>query len=287
MRSILLTSFNEPHTIARAVQALLSQVSADDELVVVAPDNPTLAAVPKHPQVRTLQDPGNGKPAALNFAFKELRGDLVILTDGDVYVERYALNELCRPFNDPKIGAISGHPISDSPRNTKFGFWSHLLTDAVHVLRLKRIAAHAPIECSGYLMALRRTLIDKLPEDTLGDDAMLSHQVIQKGYRTAYAPNAFVHVKYPNNYRDWLRQKVRSQAGYWQSYLQTPDRMRSMTKEAKHIRWVMSYPKTPRERFWMMELIAWRPITWIMAFWQVRIARRSFHAIWKRVESSK
>ena len=72
--------------------------------------------------------------------------------------------------------------------------------------------------CSGYLFAFRRALIGDIPIDALAEDAVISHEIADAGYRIRYAPEAQVSVRYPTTYRDWLRQKVRSAGGYAQDY---------------------------------------------------------------------
>ena len=291
--SVLLTAFREPQTVGPAIEALLPQLPTAAELLVICPDPETTAVaqayVARDARVRHVADPQRGKPAALNVGLAAARGDLVVMTDGDVAVAPDALASLLAPFADPQVGAVTGRPVSSSPRTTCLGYWSHLLTDSAHAVRLARAQAGAFLLCSGYLFSARRALLPHIPEDALAEDAVLSHRIAEQGYRIAYAPEARVWVKYPTTYRDWLRQKVRSAGGYAQDYVRrSPYRMRSAWREVvEGTRLAWRYPRSWRERWWTLWLFAARAHLWALVFVNVRLLRRPLTALWRRVESTK
>jgi cellulose synthase/poly-beta-1,6-N-acetylglucosamine synthase-like glycosyltransferase len=292
--SVIITAFREPGTVGRAVEAFLPQLPPDAELLVVCPDPETTAVArawaDRDPRVRHVTDPQRGKPAALNWGLARARGELVVLSDGDVFVAPDALASLVAPFEDPAVGAVSGRPVSLSPRGTVLGYWSHLLTEAgAHQTRLARDRAGAFLVCSGYLFAFRRALVTRVPEDALAEDAVLSHLIARQGYRVRYAPRARVFVKYPTTYRDWLRQRVRSAGGYAQKYVrQSPVRMRSARLEILHgTPLALRYPRNAREFLWTLLLFAARLHLWLLVWVNVRLLRRPLTALWQRVETTK
>jgi biofilm PGA synthesis N-glycosyltransferase PgaC len=293
MLSVLITAFREAATVGRAIDPFLPQLAAGAEVLVICPDPATTAIVDgyaaRYPAVRHVADPQRGKPAALNVGLKAARGDIVVLSDGDVVVAEDALATLLSPFDDPQVGAVSGHPLSASPRETLLGYWSHLLTEGVHHMRLARDRAGQFLACSGYLFAFRRALVERVPEDALAEDAVISHIVARQGYRIRYAPQAHVFVKYPTTYRDWLRQKVRSAGGYAQDYVRrSPLRMRSAWLEVLNgTRLALRYPRNLREFLWTLLLFAARLHLWLLVFVNVRLLRRPLAALWQRVETTK
>ncbi|HLV43396.1 MAG TPA: glycosyltransferase [Aggregatilineales bacterium] len=287
--TVLITAYREAATIGRALEALLPQ-AAGAEVVVICPDDETAQAALAYPGVEVLHDPGAGKPAALNLGLARARGEIVAMTDGDVYVGEGALGALLAPFADPQTGAVSGRPVSTSPRDTMLGYWSHLLTDAgAHAERIKRDAAGQFFVASGYLYAVRAALVEHIPEDALAEDAVVSHIVGEQGFRVRYAPDARVYVKYPSTYRDWLKQKVRSAGGYAQPVIaRSPLRMRSFRHEAvAGTTRALGYARSPREFAWTLALFAARVHLWLRIFWQVRVRRRPLLELWQRVETTK
>jgi len=287
--SIVITAYREAPTVGRAIEALLPQ-SAGAEIIVVCPDDETASAAAAYEGVSVLRDPGEGKPAALNLALRQAQGAIIIMTDGDVYAGPGALAALLAPFGDPNTGAVSGRPISTSPRDTMLGYWSHLLTDAgAHAERYERDQAGRFLVCSGYLYAIRAGLIDTIPEDALAEDAVVSHLIGQQGYRIRYAADAVVFVKYPDTYRDWLRQKVRSAGGYAQPVIaNSPLRMRSFRHEAAAgASRALKYPQNLREFIWTLAQFLARLHMWLLIFWRVRIQKVPLTTLWQRVESTK
>ncbi len=293
MLTVLITAFREEGTVGRAIEAFLPQLPPEGEILVVCPDPATTAVVneyaARYPQVRHVADPQRGKPAALNFGLRAARGEVVVLSDGDVVVAADALSALLSPFDDPQTGAVSGHPVSTNRRDTLLGYWSHLLTDGIHQMRLARDREGRFLLCSGYLFAFRRELVERVPEDALAEDGVISHLVAQQGYRVRYAPDALVYVGYPTTYRDWLRQKVRSAGGYAQRWIrESPVRMRSPWLELWYGSWLaLKYPQTPREFLWTLLLFAARLHLWLLVLVKVRLLRRPLKALWQRVETTK
>ncbi len=289
--SILLTAFHEADTIRRALEALIPQASpSDHEIIVICPDDETAVAASATAHVTILRDPGQGKPAALNLGFERARGELVVMTDGDVWVEPGALDALLSPFSDPQVGAVSGRPISISPRSTMLGYWSHVLTDAgAHAERAGRDSRGEFMVCSGYLYAIRTSLARPIPEDALAEDAVVSHQIAEQGSHIRYAPGARVNVRYPDTYRDWLLQKVRSTGGYAQPVIaRSRFQMRSFWHEATAGPWrALTYARSPRELAWTILLALARLHLWLLVYWRVRVQRQPLTQLWQRVESTK
>lgn len=291
MISIIITAFKEEKTIARAIEAILNQkISEKYEIIVVAPDDATLNVAKKFKKVKILKDSGKGKPIALNLAFKKAKGRILVLTDGDVFLGKDAINFITGPFKDKKVGIVSGRPVPTNSRKNKFGYWAHLLTEAgAHQERLKRRKKGKFIVCSGYLYAFRSGLLHKIPKEALSEDAGTSHFIYKKGYETIYAPKAKVYVKYPTNFRDWILQKRRSAGGYSQLKRQFKKikRMRSFFREASKIFRIFSYPKNLKEFFWTIELIFARLYLWIIIYRDVKIKKTKLKKLWRRAASTK
>ena len=294
MLTIIITAHREEKTIGRAIEAFLAQgLPQDYEMWVVCPDDETAAVVASYvahiDRIKHLRDEGRGKPAALNLALRRASGKLVVLSDGDVYVEAGAVAALLAALDDPQVGVVSGRPLSLSPRDTILGYWSHLLVDAGAHRRRRIRAEHGDfLECSGYLYAFRRSLVHTIPEDALAEDGVVSYSIWEQGFRTAYAPGALVYVKYPTTYRDWMKQKIRSMGGYAQPYLKGSPGKRSFCTEAIQGTWgALRYAQSPRELWWTLLLFVARAHIWLRVSWDVKCRKKALSEIWKRVDSTK
>jgi cellulose synthase/poly-beta-1,6-N-acetylglucosamine synthase-like glycosyltransferase len=290
MISVIITTYRELETLKRAIEAILSQIKDFDyEILIVGPDEETEKVAENFkreigPNIRYLKDEGKGKPAALNLAFKKAKGDFLILTDGDVFIKEGSLKKLIEPLlKNPLVGLVSGRPIPINSKDNLFGYWAHFLTEAAHLLRKSKNNWPA----SGYLYAVKNFFHKEevLKEDDLIEDATITDLVRKKNYLVVYAPEAEVCVKFPTNFRDWLKQKVRSVGGYFQK---KDFKMRSFTLEIKNALYLFfTYPKSLKEFFWTLLLYLARIYLWCLIFWQIKIKKRKFADLWKRIESTK
>jgi len=297
MISVIITAYKEENTIGKAIEAFLRSKFPDKyEILVLAPDTETLEAARKFTKksrnLKVIQDPGKGKPTALNLAFKKAKGKILIFTDGDVHVDKTAIPNLLSPFSDQKIGAVAGHPVSINNRKTMLGFWSHLLTDIADIRRRKAIKIRKRFYCSGYLYAMRAGIVNEIPENVLVDDGYISHLVWEAGYKIAYSPESKVCVKYPTNVKDWLKQKLRSAGGYIQLKDMQNVEIRSLKKESSGFLDFFRYVKSFKEFIWLGSLFLTRLYLWFLIIYNFKIKRElekegHLKKIWKRVDSTK
>ncbi len=292
--TLLITAFKEPN-IGKALEAALNQETGYRyEIILSAPDEATLNEAKKYSKknknLKIFKDPGKGKSYALNIAFSKIKTDILILTDGDVYISRNAVEDIVNMFSDGKIGCISARPIPQESRDNKFGYWSHFLFDSAHKIRKNAFKNRKFLECSGYLFAFRKKLIEKIPLD-VSEDTVIPYLFKQKNYDIGYADKAEVYVKNPDNLSDWIKQKTRTHKAHEKLglYVDTKNikKVKSFKTESKGIFWLLKYPKNIKEMFWTLELIFARLFTWILYFKDTRISNRRYSDGWERIESTK
>jgi len=295
MISIIITSYKEPRTIGKAIESFLEQkIKEKYELLVVCPDELTIKVikkyVKKYPQVKHILDEGRGKSAALNKVIKIAKGDVLILSDGDVFSAENSVNKISEQFKDNNTGCVSGHPLPQNPRDNLFGYWSHLLCYAAHKLREKRAKQGKFLECSGYLWAFRNKIIKKFPEN-IAEDMIVPILFFLKNYKIKYSPEARVYVKFPDNLQDFIKQKRRAIASHetlykFQTNLKIP-RMKTLFNEISGSLIVLSYPKTLKEVFYTMLLFPIRLYIWLNLFYNTKIRKKYYKDAWQPIKSTK
>jgi cellulose synthase/poly-beta-1,6-N-acetylglucosamine synthase-like glycosyltransferase len=312
MISIIITSWKEPKTIGKCIKCIVdrkySGLNEDFEVIQVSPDKETLEAGLytakklhlNNKEFIQIQDPRKGKPSPLKLAFKKARGDIWILTDGDTYFEKNAVKYLIEPFKNSKVGGVSGRPAAMNKKNSMFGYWGHLLSDAAHHRRIitmnKKegnyyLSDQEFFPMSGYIMAVRNFNFD-IPPNVLSDDAYLSYSIRNIGKEIAYAPLAKCYVKYPTNLKDYYKQKVRSLGGFIQleefGVFQKDKQSRSFLIELKYASFVLKYATNFKEFIWSLTLFPVRLITWIKIFWERVILKKDMPKTgWERIQSTK
>ncbi|MBI2633135.1 MAG: glycosyltransferase [Parcubacteria group bacterium] len=202
-----------------------------------------------------------------------------------------------RKSYDKKIGAVSGHPIPIDSRATMFGYFAHFLTNAADYWRKKQSAAKQFFVCSGYLYAIRCGIVNHMPENVLGDDRYISEKVYETGWGIGYAENAFVKIKYADNFHDWFLQKVRSAGAYAQTIKRANNNGKKdmsvskwrniFTETGTGIYLFFTYPQSVREYLWTIVLYIMRIAMWLLIFWKIKIKHYDFDRLWKRIESTK
>ena len=296
MISVIITSFKEPKTIGKAIQSFLDQDIKDRyEILVVAPDKETLDVAKsyskKYIEVKIFKDPGKGKMFALNILMKTLKSEIFVLSDGDVFVEPNSLKYILLPFNDSKVGVVTGRPVSLDSKKKMLGYWSHLLCDAgAHGARLKRAKKGKFVECSGYYWAFRNKVVKSFPLD-VPEDAMVPLLFWKKGYRVAYAPRAKVFVSYPKNLADFIDQKKRTSKAHVQmskyvNFSKIP-KTKSFKNELLESPRAFLYPKNIREIFWTFLLFPFKLYVWLLVFYQLKITKKFHSDAWKATKTTK
>jgi len=298
MIDIIITSYNEPKATLLAINTILKQeIPADFRIIVCDPFPEVSEFLKKNvrdKRVGFFLDPGEGKSYALNLLFKKLhsknKNDIFILTDGDVHISDNSVLEIMKAFRDSEIGCVTGKPVSLDSRNNKYGYWSHLLFSGIDKVRKKLSNEKKFFECSGYLFAIRKGIIEEFPIDG-SEDGIIPYLAWKKGYKIKYVPEAEVYIKNPGNWKDWKAQKIRNIKGhenYSKLFPEMP-RTKSIWNEIK-FGWffIFSFPKNLKEFLWTIQLYFARLFIYIKAFKELR-KKDSYSDGWRdtEIESTK
>ncbi len=313
MISIIITAFREAEQIKTALNSILNpewnDYKGDFEVLVTCPDKETWLAAKqtalkfKFQSIKWIKDPGKGKPHALNLAFEKAKGEIFVLTDADVYFAKSAVSRLVKHFKDKDVGGVTGRAKSIDSKDNFMGYMGHLLADAAHHKRLVTMKGHKSGKSlkivskepgfymlSGYILAMRNVGID-VPENCLVEDAYMSYELHNKGYKLKYEPDAIVYVKYAGHLNDWFKQKLRSVGGYVQlrkfGIIKKDTEVRDFGRELQYFWFPLKYAKSLKQLVWSFCMFPIRLWLWIRVFYEQRIKRKSFEETWVRVESTK
>jgi len=293
MIDIIITSYNEPKATLRAVNAFLKQdIKQDFRITVVDPFEQVGEFLKKNIKNKNFAfflDPGEGKSYALNLLLQEYastnKEDLFIFTDGDVYVSDNTVKEIARIFADKEIGCVTAKPVSVDSRETKYGYWSRLLFAGIDKVRKRLSEQKKFFECSGYLFAARKGIILDFPLET-SEDSIIPFLFWKKNYKIAYAPQAEVYVKNPDNFKDWVNQKIRNIKGHENLNKLEPDmpRTKSFINEIKEgFIFSILFPRNLREFWWTIELYFARIYIYLRAFKDLK-KKKTYADGWRETE---
>lgn len=295
MIDIIITSYNEPKATLRAVKAFLDQekdINEDFRITVCDPFEEVEEFIKeniKDKRVNFFLDPGEGKSYALNLLIENLnsnnKNDIFIFSDGDVFVSNNAIKEILKAFKNLEIGCVTGRPVPTDERNNIYGYWAHLLYDGIHKTRLNLSNKKEFFQSTGYLFAIRGGIIKEIPLD-VPEDCVIPHLIWKKGYKISYAQEAKVYVKYPDNWEDWVNQRIRTIKAHENISKIIPDMLRtkSFFNEIREgFLFALLQPKNFSQFFWTIDLFFARLYIYYRSFKEIR-EKKVFDPAWRDVK---
>ncbi len=236
--TLLIPAWDEQGLSAKMENTLALDRSGVRLQVIVISDQPPPQSLPNYFRW-IVENQRMGKSASINRAMLLVSSPLVIFSDANTELNTDAIRNILLPFRDEKIGAVSGEKrvqVGESGAAGERLYWRYESA-------LKQLDAnqHSLIGGAGELFAMRKGIFEPLPEDCLLDDLELSWQVIRKGFRIAYAPEA-VSTEAPSpSLAEEAKRKLRLAAGAYQFL--SRHAMRSFFSVSPAVGWLFFYRK--------------------------------------------
>ena len=217
--TLFITAYNEENTIESKMENCLSLDYPKDKLQIYwitdGSSDKTNEKLAKYPDVTVLFQPERkGKTAAINRGMKSVKTPIVVFTDANTLINKESIKEIVKAFTDPRTGCVAGEKriaVKDKDTASSGGegaYWRY--ESALKDLDSRLYSA---VGAAGELFAIRTSLFEEMPEDTLLDDFILSLYIARKGYRIAYCKNAYATESASLNMKEEEKRKVRIAAG--------------------------------------------------------------------------
>ncbi|GAB3429105.1 glycosyltransferase family 2 protein [Niabella aquatica] len=172
-----------------------------------------------HPEVKLFhKDERAGKMAAIKRVLPQLSSDIVVFTDANTYLNKDAIKELVKHYQNPKVGAVAGEKkimVEEKADASSAGegfYWKY-----ESALKKWDYELYSNVGAAGELFSIRRRLYQPVETDTIIDDHMIAMRIAEKGYIIAYEPKAYAMETASADSREELKRKVRIAAGGIQS----------------------------------------------------------------------
>lgn len=148
-----------------------------------------------------------GKSTGMNTIIGAAKGEIVVLTDANVQLDRGVLDAFADVFSDPEVGVGCGHLIYTNENTTtaKVGtsYWKY-----EEWLKTLETETGSTIGADGSLFAIRRELFRQVPSDII-DDFFTSISILCDGYRSVRVENAIAYERSVEESAQEYRRKVR------------------------------------------------------------------------------
>lgn len=173
----------------------------------------------RYPEVEVIFTPERkGKTAALNHGISMVKSDITIMTDANTMVNKEAVREIVRCFQDPQVACVAGEKRVIARKAGEIAaegeglYWKYESF-------LKRLDGefYSAMGAAGELNAIRTSMYETMPENALLDDFVMSMRMVDKGYKIAYTSNAYAMEYGSADLQEESKRKRRIAAGGLQS----------------------------------------------------------------------
>jgi hyaluronan synthase len=221
--TVIVPVYNEDPELFRRVLASVAANRPTETIVVVDGGDPTLFAIGDELADRALAIEKSGKRAAIAAGLEasDHSTEIVVVLDSDTLWEPGALVEMLRPFHDPRVGGVTPRQQVFDPRANRVRVFANWLEDLRYHLTVPAQSVFGQVGClAGRTIAYHRSAlepaVERLVKQTVlgipqhvGDDRVLTSELLRNGWRTVYQSTARVSTDAPSDWRTFWRQQLR------------------------------------------------------------------------------
>jgi len=287
--SVGIMAYNEEANIKIQFHSLLSQELSSciiDEIAVVSSgstDN-TEKIVEHFSKIDSrikliIQDRRLGKASAINLFLKNAKNKICILVNSDTILDKNAIEFLIRPFHNLNVGMTGARPAPMNSSHTFVEYVCQFMWRLHHKISLKSPKM-------GELIAFRKGVINKIPEETAVDEVCIESIVKRNDYKLVYVPESKVYIKTPDTIRDFIIQRRRIATGHlWAGknlkYIpSTRNKWLTLKLTLKELSW------NPKIIFFTLEAVFLECLSRILGMYDYYIRRQNPY-IWEVAKSTK
>ena len=225
--SILIAAYNEAGVIESKVRSLLgSEYPPDRVEILVGSDASTDGTSEiiqrleeQHDRLEAvIFENRTGKPGIINHLVTRSRGEILVITDANVMLDKHTLMELARSFHSPGTGLVDTRMVN--PLKTKDGISRQ---ERFYISREVKIKHHESVVWGtmmgpfGGCYAVRKSAYEPVPDHFLVDDFFVNMTVLKKGLQCVSNVHAVVFEEVSSNLAEEFRRKRRISAGNFQN----------------------------------------------------------------------
>jgi cellulose synthase/poly-beta-1,6-N-acetylglucosamine synthase-like glycosyltransferase len=267
--SVLMAVHNEESVISKKIGSLFSSEYPEGRIEVLvgsdSSDDSTeeilVALQSVYPGLKVINLTERvGKPAVINKLFSLATGELLILTDANVFPEKDTIQKLVRNFSDQTVGLVDSRLINTGMKRDGISL------PEVAYLSIETKVKNAEGRLWGTMMgpfggfyAIRKKSYEPLSGNTLADDFRICMNVIGRHEKAISDTEAVVYEDVSNSLREEFLRKVRISAGNFQNL--------------KHYAFLLLRPFTA----WTFCFVSHKMLRWLVPFLWIIATAANIH----------
>ncbi len=226
--SVVISVKNEEHFIARTVESCFRAQYPDDKREIIVVNDGSTDATPailkalqqRFPNLKVYNLPSSGKRHAMATGVRAASGEIIVFLDSDTFVYPTAFRRIVCGFEDPTLGAVSGHTdVENADKNTLTRMQELRYLVSYKLMKASESVFSCVTCCPGCLSAYRRSYLMPIldpwlgqrflgAQATFGDDRSLTNFIL-RNYRVIYNETAVSTTLVPATWSHYMRQQVR------------------------------------------------------------------------------
>ena len=167
-----------------------------------------------------FQPKRKGKTAAINRGMKFVNTPITVFTDANTFINSSSIKDIINSFNNKNVGCVACEKrINNNSRENNAAKNESLYWKYESKLKQMDSELNSTIGAAGELYAIRTSLFEEMPDNTLLDDFILSMRIAMKGYIILYCEKAYAIENGSANINEERKRKIRIAAGGIQSII--------------------------------------------------------------------
>jgi biofilm PGA synthesis N-glycosyltransferase PgaC len=220
---MLIAAYNEEKVIRNKIENCLSLDYPAEKLTVwIASDGSSDGTneivkeyMKRNSRIRLLEFTRSGKSGVINKALPQLEAEITVFSDANTEYDPGAIQRMVAHFADPNIGCVCGKLIYRNPGEVVSGkgesfYWKYETALKKMESRIGYVAG-----ANGAIYAIRRSLFEPLPPNTINDDFTISMRIVEKGFKSLFEENAIAYEDVAPSMESEFKRHVRDGAGHY------------------------------------------------------------------------
>lgn len=216
---LFVTAFNEKDFVEQKVGNSFSLNYPPDKVQYLwmtdGSDDGTPGCLSKYKQVEVHhKDERRGKIHAMNRGIEFVNAPIIIFSDANTILGENSIREIVGCFANPEVGCVAGEKrIVEREKDDAAGAGEGIYWKFESWVKKMDGQLNSAVGGVGELFAIRKGLYEEVENDTILDDFIISLRIAKRGYKIAYAPNAYAEETASVNVKEELKRKIRIAAG--------------------------------------------------------------------------